>query len=181
MSRRTRINLALLILATVLALLIWLAPDSDRQQEITPLTQQSPEEVHKITVSNRYGSFTLERRGGDWQMTAPHATEANAERIANLLEILSTPSYQRFPLPEVDLAEFGLQPPAASIRIDRLTLELGEIHPYNQRRYLRIGDRLHLIKDRFPHHFLARAEAFVSPRPPLEDAPGQPDPLTTDH
>ena len=181
MSRGTQVNLALLALAAVLALLILFSPDSDPQQEVTPLTRQSPEEVRKITVSNRHGGFTLERRGGDWRMTAPHAAEANAERIANLLEILSTPSYQRIPLSEVDLAEFGLQPPAASIRIDGLTLELGEIHPFNQRRYLRIGDRLHLIKDRFPHHFLARAEAFVSPRPPLEGAPGQTEPLTTDN
>jgi len=179
-SRGTRINLALLVLAAVLALLIRLSPDSDPQQEITPLTRQSPEEVRKITVSNRHGSFTLERLGGDWRMTAPDAAEANAERIANLLEILSTPSYQRFPLPEADLAEFGLQPPAASIRIDGLTLELGEIHPFNQRRYIRIGDTLHLIKDRFPHHFLARAEAFATPRPPLKDPPGEPEPLTPD-
>ena len=136
MSRGTQVNLALLALAAVLALLIRFSPDSDPQQEITPLTRQSPEEVRKITVSNRQGGFTLERRGGDWRMTAPHAAEANAERIANLLEILSTPSYQRIPLSEVDLAEFGLQPPAASIRIDGLTLELGEIHPFNQRRYL---------------------------------------------
>ena len=181
MSRGVRINLALLALAAVLALLIRLSPDSDPQQEITPLTRQSPEEVRKITVSNRHGSFTLARRSGDWRMTAPHAAEADAERIADLLEILSTPSYQQFTLPEIDLAEFGLQPPAASVRIDGLTLELGAIHPFNQRRYLRIGDRLHLIKDRFPHHFLARAEAFASPRPPLDGAPGQTEPLTTDH
>lgn len=181
MSRGARINLTLLTLAAVLALLIRLSPDSDPQQEITPLTRQSPEEVNKITVSNRHGSFTLERRGSDWKMTAPHATKANAEKIADLLEILSTISYQQFPLSEVDLAEFGLQPPAASIRIDGLTLELGDIHPYNQRRYLRIDDTLHLIRDRFPHHFLARAEAFVSPRPPLDGAAGQPEPLTTDN
>ena len=181
MSRGARINLALLALAAVLALLIRLSPDNDPQQEITPLTRQSPEEVRKITVSNHHGSFTLERRDGDWRMTAPDAAEANAERIADLLMILSTPSYQQFPLSEVDLTDFGLQPPTASIRIDRLTLELGEIHPYNQRRYLRLGDTLHLINDRFPHHFLARAAAFVSPRPPLESDAGQTDSLTTDN
>ena len=171
MRRSTRINLALLALILVLGLMIWLSPTVDRQSTTGSLTQLQPEEIQLIVIRNRQGEFTLERgQGGVWRMTQPREVLADGERIADLLNILQTPSYQSFPLPADDLSEFGLQPNSPSMQLDELRLEMGGIHPYNQRRYLRIDGRIHLIKDRFPHHFLATAEAFVSPRRSVRNA-----------
>ncbi|HEB97375.1 MAG TPA: DUF4340 domain-containing protein [Sedimenticola thiotaurini] len=164
MSGRGRINLLLLLLVAGLGLAVWLTPP-DTPPEAEPLTRLRADSVRHIRLSNRNGTeLELQRRGDGWYMLRPYHLPANAGRIELLLGILSTPSHESFPLPDGDLDAFGLQPPLATLEVDGSRIEVGGTHPYNHDRYLRIGDRIHLIKDIFPHHLLAPAEAYVSPR-----------------
>ncbi len=104
----------------------------------------------------------MERNNGKWEMTTPHRIAANGPRINILLDLAATPSIEQQPLPLERLAEFGLEQPVAKVEFNNTQIIFGGTHPYNYRRYLRIGDTLHLIDDLFPHHVLAQAEAFIS-------------------
>ncbi len=164
MDGRTRTNLLLLVLVAGLGLAVWLTP-SDTPPAPVPLTGLDPAEVRHMSLGNRNGAdLVLERRGDGWWMIRPYAITANDERARLLLGILAAPSHESFPVPADGLADYGLQPPAAVLEVDGTRIEMGGTHPYNHDRYLRLGDRIHLVKDLFPHHLMASAEAYVSPR-----------------
>ncbi|WP_241085021.1 DUF4340 domain-containing protein [Candidatus Vondammii sp. HM_W22] len=159
------INLALLLLVVLLGIVIWLTPDEQQSEQFQTLTSLNREAITYIRISNGNGpEFILKRQVGDWLMTTPYRTEANTPRIDRLLALVSTASLEQFSLPQGDLEAFGLARPQAEIQFNDTTMNFGGTHPYNHRRYLQIGTTLHLTEDRFPHHILARAEAFVSRR-----------------
>jgi hypothetical protein len=156
------INLGLLGLVLLLAMLVWLSPEESAAPKQAALTNLRPEQIHTIHIKNRRGAFTLTREGSDWVMTQPHQTPANKARISQLLAIASTHSFERFPLPQEQLQEFGLAEPQATLQLNDTTIQMGNTNPIHHRRYLRIGDTIHLIGDRYPHHLLAAAEGFVA-------------------
>lgn len=156
-------NLLLTILVILLGLVTWFSGERKEEESHPPLTAIDPAKVKVIRVSNNNGpEFVLERRDGGWRMTAPYRVAANQPRINILLDLASTPSSEQQPLPLDRLAEFSLDRPLATVQFNDTQLIFGGTHPYNYRRYLRIGDTLHLTDDLFPHHFLARAEEFIS-------------------
>lgn len=97
-------------------------------------------------------------------MTQPYNLPANGPRIELLLALLGTPVYEQFGVEADRLKEFGLSPPRAWVRFDNLTISLGDLHPFNQKRYIGIGNTVYLIKDLFAHHLQAGSEAFLSTR-----------------
>ncbi|PLY16065.1 MAG: hypothetical protein C0631_04940 [Sedimenticola sp.] len=163
MGKKGVFYLLLLALAISLGLAVWLSPEKLEQPTTQPLTGLSPDQVTHIRISNNNGpAFTLERDGDTWQMTQPYRIEANTPRIDILLDFVATPSFERFPAPRERLAEFGLDKPKAVMQFNSSELIFGGTHPYNYRRYVQIGETIHLTNDNFPHHFLAKAEDFVS-------------------
>lgn len=163
MKRRNQIHLILLLVAIGLAAALWLAPNSEKAQIHTPLTQLDPLAINRIHLTNNNGpSFELIKTKDKWLMQSPYQIEANTPRIEILLDLVSTPSLEQLSAPIKEREEFGLDKPRAIIEFNDLKLVMGGTHPYNYRRYMEIGNQLHLINDIFPHHLLAVAEDFVS-------------------
>ncbi|MCG8427159.1 MAG: DUF4340 domain-containing protein [Chromatiales bacterium] len=163
MPKRAMVNLLLLLVVIALGLVVWLTPEKDQAQNLAKLTNLSPNDISHIRISNNNGpTFTLERSKNGWWMSQPYRIAANTPRIDILLDIVATPSHEQFPLPKDRLAEFGLDKPRATMQFNSTEMIFGGTHPYNYRRYVQIGNQVHLINDNFPHHFLAAAEAYVS-------------------
>ncbi len=163
MKRHNLIYWILVAIFIALATTIWLLPDQKTSQTHQPLTSLDPQAINQIRLSNNNGpSFELLRVGPKWQMKSPYQIDANTPRIDILLDLVSTPSLEQFDLPSGDLKQFGLDKPQATVEFNETKLIIGGTHPYNYRRYIKIGNQLHLTKDAFPHHLLALAEDFVS-------------------
>lgn len=165
MRRESLVNLLLLLLVGGLALFVWLTPDQQDNPVTRPLTGLDPAQVQQISIQRRKGPrLILQRDASGWRMGEPYRVAANGPRIEKLLGLLTTPVIESFPLPADRLAEFGLTEPLAELTFDQTRILFGGTHPYNHRRYLQIADQLYLIKDIFPHHATAGAEAYVSRR-----------------
>lgn len=164
MNPRNLTNIGLLALVVSLGILTWLEPGSMPEEPMPPLTTLDPRQIESIelTVRNRE-TLALEKRNGSWQMIQPHATKANDPKIERLLEIANTASTERFPLPDGNRAQFGLNPSMAELRLDDTRLKIGGTHPIDHRRYVLVGDTLHLINDNFAHHLLAPAKDYAMP------------------
>jgi hypothetical protein len=104
------------------------------------------------------------------QIGKPHDTKANEPKIERLLKIANTASTEHFPLPDGDRAQFGLDPPMAELRLDDTRLEIGGTHPIDHRRYVLVGDTVHLINDHFAHHLLAPAKDYAMPQGRIHSA-----------
>ena len=64
----------------------------------------------------------------------------------------------------LDLAQYGLDKPAARLFLDKLEIDFGTTTPLGNRRYVRIGNTIHLIDDVAYYHLLGSYTGFISYR-----------------
>ena len=154
MSPVIRANWILAVLALLLGVLLWL--DGNRKEEsYPPLTSLTPSDIGRVVIENEDRVIEQLRRSEEgWFSESLQAGVEDAEWIGHLLHIAELPSLQRFPAPD-DLAPFGLDRPRFRLRLDGTLLEWGGLEPLSQRRYVRVGDRIHLITDGYTHHLRA--------------------------
>jgi len=144
---RDRVNLLLLGVAAALGALILLLP-GPRPERTPPAVAFEPDAVERITLErlDRSDTVQLERRDGDWFVTAPERKDADSGRVARALAALRERTPSCYPAGGQNPGEFGLQPPQAVLLLDSTRVEMGYRAP-DGRRYIRAGGRLCLVTD----------------------------------
>lgn len=160
MTRQARVNLALALLAAGLALFVWLdqRPPAQAPAAITGL---DPKRIQRVRILRPDAEILLQRATDGWRMEKPQEAPADGAQVEALLAIAAAYSLERIPAPADRLAEFGLAPPSVTLDLDQLRIEVGGTQPVSHQRYLRIGDTIHLINDRFPLLLQAPAERYL--------------------
>lgn len=162
MNKRRWLNVGLLVLVLLLALLAWYE-GRDQAPLRTPLTTLVPAAVNKIEILRRdHGPIILTGQGDDWWLKEPVRIAANRFRVESILGVLAADSLARFPVAGQDMAAFGLADPALRVRYNNTELQFGEMTPLDQRRYVRVGDTVHLIVDSYFLDFMADVADFAS-------------------
>lgn len=162
MSHRAVLNLLMLGAVAGLSALVFLQPGIETPPPVPTLTDRTPEAIARVRIE-RPGqtAVVLEKREGGWLMLEPLSLPANGFRIQTLLEVLGAATERSYAVQDLELARFGLDPPRASLVLDDLHLDFGDTEPLSGRRYLRVGDRMHLVTDRFYHPIVSGAPGFV--------------------
>ncbi|MEO8011889.1 MAG: hypothetical protein ABI650_09620, partial [Dokdonella sp.] len=76
-----------------------------------------------------------------------------------LIAIASSPVRVRRRVNEFNLARIGLDPPAMSLELDALEIEVGTADALRGDRYVRIGDVISMVPDRFSPFLMATPES----------------------
>ena len=163
LSARTLLNLALLLLVAALATFVALHP-AKKKAPPPRLTSFAPDQIKDIRIE-RQGHITItlkKQTGGHWRILAPIDTPANDFRIDNLLRLARARSYARYPVAGLALAKFGLQAPALKVFFNAQEIDFGGTEPLNHRRYVKVGDAVHLISSRYYHMLNAALPSYVS-------------------
>jgi uncharacterized membrane protein YeaQ/YmgE (transglycosylase-associated protein family) len=163
MARRWLTNLLLGLVAAVLG---WLVLE-DIQYGVGSgrLTELTPDAVHQIELKRDAGPLIrLERRDGDWWMLAPTEAPADADAVDRLLGIVGARVGRILPADAAALGRLGLEPPRIRLRLNGLTLQIGDTDPVSAGRYVMIGDLVQLIRDDQLPWLLAGPERYLSRR-----------------
>jgi len=168
MKSRLILNLALLIVIAVLAAVAFFEPGK-KKPETTPLASVDENALTAITLQNK-DTITFEKRNGHWHLSKPFSAPANDIRIRQLIGIAEANSEAQYPVKAEELAKFELDKPKATLILDATTMNFGGSDPINMRRYVQIGDTLHLVNDDFFHHLTASATDYVDKKLLPEDA-----------
>lgn len=157
MTKALLTNLILLLLILVLGLVIWLDPFTEPVPQPQALTPIDPNTVNRIALS-RGGQqqFALEKHELDgesvWYLTEPLEMPANPVKVSQILDLLTTDSLRQYEIESDILAKLGLDPPGWEIALDQTIVQFGKTEPLEQRRYVRVGAKVHLINDRFSQY-----------------------------
>lgn len=157
MSKALATNLVLLAVIIALALIVWLDPFSKPPPQSVPLTAIDTSTIATITLS-RSGTprFTLEKRDRQgnpaWYLTSPIDMPADPAKVKEILNLLSTDSLRQYDIELGNLAKLGLDPPGWEIALDQTTVQFGKTEPLEQRRYVLVDAKVHLINDRFSQY-----------------------------
>ena len=147
LSRRWLVNCALIL---VIAALTWASfrVDTESEEKASPrISTLRTDEINRIELQADALQLTLQRDGDDWRITAPVDWPAQAANVERLLSILKLESSALAEAAEVDLAALGLQPPAATLRLNDTQLLFGATNNIGGRRYVLIESRLYLLPD----------------------------------
>jgi hypothetical protein len=160
---RSRLLLNFVLLALVIALVIIVYSSTDEHaHEVTLLTTLSPDAITDIRIHHNQRETVLHKQDDGWKMTQPISIEANGFRINTLLKLLTATSQADYAVAGLDLAQYGLEKPATSIRFNDLEIAFGISNPVNGLRYVRIGERVHLIDDSFYPLLSSQTGALVA-------------------
>lgn len=159
MKSRLALNLGLLALIAILAAVAVLKPGKKEEPQPTLLAGKL-DALNLVTLQNKE-KLTFEKRDGLWWLTAPFAAPVNQVRMRQLLEVGQAASSAHYPIKPEELAQFGLDQPQATLALGDSILQFGTTDPINMRRYVRMGDTLHLVDDNFFHHLTASATDYV--------------------
>lgn len=152
-------NVILLAAVAALGWFVWLTPSRDDQAKKSLSTLQSAQ-VQGITLERpAQPAVTLERRGAQWQITAPLKARADEFQVLRMLTILEAqPTLQ---MPATDLERFDLQSPAALLTIDGVEYAFGGINTVTREQYVQRGDTVYAVALRHGAGLPANALALV--------------------
>ncbi len=137
-----------------------LMPDKDLA--MTRLTGLDPVSLRHVRIDRGDGDvLVFERNPTGWHMTMPYNGSADMDKLHAIAAIAAAPSRRRFAMQDTVPAELGFSPPPVRLQLNNELLEIGGTEPIWRRRYVRIGEWVHLIDDLFQHHLLAPPEAFM--------------------
>lgn len=149
MSRTARRWLLITFLLFVVITLAVVAFWPERQKKAPPplVAGYSPDQVKRLEIFHGETRMRFEREAQAWRMVSPYPLLASRPNVERVLDLPLEKSHRRYPAQEVDLGELGLQPPKATVRLDGFEIRFGRQHPLELRRYVQIGDVVHLIDD----------------------------------
>lgn len=152
MNNRLLLNLGLLALVAALALVAYFQPGVKKPPVPPKLMDLAVADIDRIRIEDRDGkTITLARAGEHWRLVEPVGLPANAFRIESLLRLAGEPSQGRLDAKELELSEFGLDAPRIRLHLNDRELTFGTTEPLAGRRYVRVGDTVHLVTDRYFH------------------------------
>jgi hypothetical protein len=163
-NTRTLLNLALVAIVILLALVLFYEPGTEPKPVPPPLTSVDPNHIQAIRIAHEaHEEIQLERKEGSWLLTAPIQAPANESMVEVLLGITKTASHSRYSVQDLNLTSLGLEPPEARLYLDDLAIAFGTTEPMSQRRYVLLGDTVHLISDTVFRTIASNTPDFVDP------------------
>ncbi len=163
MDKRLLLNLSLAAVIIVLALLVIFEPGKAKAPELPKLTSLPADKIEHVTIE-RTGRDTLvfEKQAGGWRITQPLQLQANEFRVSGITHAAQATSHARFPQAGRDLKQYELDTPKIKLTLDGQLIEFGGVNPLDSRRYVRVGDTIHLIADEVFLRANGDAAGFVS-------------------
>jgi len=157
---------SIFFLAIAVALLgggVWLELEREQVLAPQPLTALDAASVQHVEIHCRdCTTRKFERAGAGWRMLEPYAQPANAEAVTRLLGVVHAAVRTRAKLADYDPAKLGLAPPQFTLKYDAVTIEIGNEDPIEHDRYVKLGDELLRVPDRFSARLLESAESELA-------------------
>ena len=168
MNSRNLLNLGLLGVVAVLILLVVYEPGIEAPPPPPPtLTNLAADSLTRIVIE-RQGKKTLVlgRDNGTWRMQEPVSAALSDYRINAILKVTSTPSLGSFPAQGRDLAAYGLEQPQVRLTLDnKVSIALGNNTALDNRRYVLVGDTVHLIGDNLYYQLIGAWPTYLDGHP----------------
>lgn len=150
-KRRLLINLLMLSLVAGLGGIVWWSGQGE-ESGTQGLVALDPQQIQQIAIERRQpedgvATIRLEKQGEAWMMRQPQSVPANAVRLRQLFTFLNEPVSGDYDAAGQDLAGFGLQPGAATLRFNQEQFVLGNTNSVSGKRYVLHNNRVKLLSE----------------------------------
>lgn len=151
MKSRWIINLLLLVAIVILGVVARFEPGIEAPQENPAITPVPLADVHRIHINRpvREDLVLTRQADGQWQLEGNPPLPADDFKVRALARLAEQKPVRSYPATDMDLAALQLDPPYATAILNDTAVEFGNLEPIDNLRYVRVGDRVHLVPDRY--------------------------------
>ncbi len=151
MKSRWIINILLLVAIGALSLIAHFMPGTNEQPEAVPITSLGKDQLRRIHINRpiREDLVLLKNAAGSWDIDRSPVLPADRLQMNALLNLAEQPAVRSYPAAELQLSQLQLAPPYATVFLNDTAVEFGNLEPIEGLRYVRVGDRVHLIPDNY--------------------------------
>jgi hypothetical protein len=144
-------NLLLLVGIVALGLVARFEPGIEAPAEAPAITALKVDDVHRMHVNRplRDDLVLVRRSPGNWIIDRPAPLPADDFKVRALARLAEQKPVRSYPAADMDLAALQLSPPYATIVLNDTPVEFGNLEPIDGLRYVRVGERVHLIPDNY--------------------------------
>lgn len=161
MNQRIWINIFLLVVIISLSATIFLSKDKTSDEFII-LSKIDPNNIEKIKIQRKaLDTLSFNKKEGKWYIDLPFKFKANPNRIESILNLLTTKSYKKLKLDEVDIAQFDLREPRVILTLNNYEFSFGTTNPIDQKRYILFDQEIYLTNDFLFPQLMVSFEFFL--------------------
>ena len=161
MNQRIWINIFLLVVIISLSTTIFFKKDKINDEFII-LSNIDPNNIEKIEIQRKaLDTLSFNKKEGEWYIDLPFKFRANPNRIESILNLLTTKSYKKLKLDEVDIAQFDLRDPRVILTLNNYEFSFGTTNPIDQKRYILFGQEIYLTNDFLFPQLMVSFEFFL--------------------
>lgn len=164
MNKRLLLNLSLLIGVLALIAVVYFKPGIETPPALPPLTALDSAQIKRIDIVRGKTTLTLERRADGWWIAGDKPVAADQVQVESLLGLAGAVPVRSYAVDELDPAKIGLATPETVLRLDGTEFQFGATDPLQGLRYVRIGDRVHMIMDRYQNILQGQRTQLASRR-----------------
>lgn len=164
MSSRSLLNLLMLAAVLALVAVTVLKPGIEPEAETPPLTNLDGAQAQRIEIARGETTLVLERRDGGWWIAGDPAVPADPLQVDLLLRLPDERPERSYAAADLDLAQLKLDPGQPRVRIDATEFVFGDTDPLQGLRYVRVGERVYLIRDSYQAVLQGGRTQFASRR-----------------
>jgi hypothetical protein len=163
MNRRTRTNLFLAVMVGLLGAGVYAELRREHTLATEPVVSIDPAGVHDIRIAcGECSPRHFAKIDGHWRMLEPLAGAADDARIERIAAIARAPVRFRHAAGELDAKRLGLDPPWATLTLDDTVMTFGTTDAIHGDRYIRVGDTIALVPDRFSALLFTKPESELA-------------------
>ncbi|MEP6485169.1 MAG: DUF4340 domain-containing protein [Rudaea sp.] len=154
----------LLLAAAVVLLGVAAFAELKREEKLLPASLTSLNVANLKSLQIRCAGCRtrrFEHRVNGWWMIEPYPIRADDAVVTRLAAIANAPIRVTLDAHAYDAKKLGLDPPAISLTFDDVAIDVGGEDPIEHDRYVRIGDRLVRVPDRFGARLLESPETEI--------------------
>jgi hypothetical protein len=163
MNRRTRTNVFLAAMVGLLGAGVYAELRREETIAIVPVTQIDPASVRDLRITcSECSPRHFSKVDGHWRMLDPLVGAADDARIERIAAIARAPVRFRHAAGELDAKRLGLDPPFATLQLDDTVMTFGTTDAIHGDRYVRVGDTIALVPDRFSALLFTKPEGELA-------------------
>ncbi len=165
MTSRWIINLLLLLAIGALSLIAYYEPGIEKEAGPVAITPLGADDITRVHVERQLrASLDLSRQEQGWQVDGQPPLPADDYQVRSLIRLAEQNATRSYAVDDLDLARLQLAPAASSVTLNDTRIEFGTVEPLQGLRYVKVGDRIHLIPDLYQHLLDADYTQFVRRR-----------------
>jgi hypothetical protein len=148
MNSRLLLNAGLLVSVIVLTTFAFLHEETPATVRY-PLSVIKPQQASQINITVKDQTIEIKKEAGQWTIKQPLQVEADEFRLQAILKLLTVSTEQQYDASGLDLKQYALQPPLATLSIDQQTFLFGNVSAVDNKRYLLTNNKLMLVDDTY--------------------------------